>query len=53
MRHGFLYALIIQVSYYDFFFGSPRVLILRVIILKKVRFFAPRRVETANQHIKK
>jgi hypothetical protein len=26
---------------------------LRVIILKKARFFAPRRVETANQNIKK
>jgi hypothetical protein len=35
------------------FFGSPRVLMLRVIILKKERLFAPRRVESANQHIKK
>jgi hypothetical protein len=54
MGHCFLYALTIQVSSYDIdFFGSLRVLMLRVIILKKVRFIAPRRVETANQHIKK
>jgi hypothetical protein len=54
MGHCFLYALTIQVSKYDIvFFGSPRVLMLRVIIVKKMRFFAPRRVETANQHIKK
>jgi hypothetical protein len=54
MGHWFLFALTIQVSWYDIdFFGSPRVLILRVIILKKARFFAPRRVETTNQYIKK
>jgi hypothetical protein len=36
MGHCFLYALTIQVSLYDIdFFGSSRVLMLRVIILKR------------------
>jgi hypothetical protein len=47
MRHCFLYALTIQVSYDIVFFGSPRDLMLRVIILKKAQLSAPRRVETA------
>jgi hypothetical protein len=54
MEHCFLYALTIQVSSYDIdFFGSLCVLMLGVIILKKARLFASRRVETANQHNKK
>jgi hypothetical protein len=54
MGHCLLYAITIQVSWYDIdFSGSPRVLMLKVIILRKARLFAPRRVETENQHIKK
>jgi hypothetical protein len=50
----FLYELTIQVSLNDIdFFGSPRGLMLRVIILKKARFFAPRRVETAKSAYQK
>jgi hypothetical protein len=52
MGQCFLCALTIQVSWYEIdFFGSPRDLMVRVVILKKTQLFAPRRVETANQHI--